>query len=391
MSLHEYHDLQTVRDALSGGRSFSNSVLQGLDLTSVEDMFRGTDVDGAAFLGCQMSAETTFSLIARGALVFPRLEGLHFNPYRPALYTAGELFDGFDPGDPCTYCNTPDAKIYRHWSETGRESPPSVMESLARRLHDHAITDALDDIIKARSPEKVIGIMGGHSMARNEPSYREVALIARTLARSGYLVVTGGGPGAMEAGHLGVWFADRPVSELDAAIEILSSAPLYKDLQWLSAAFRVMERFPQSADALESLGIPTWHYGHEPPTPFASRIAKYFANSVREEGLITIAIGGIIFSPGSAGTIQELFQDAAQNHYVTTGWVSPMILLDTEYWTTDKPIYSVFRELAENEEYGSLVTLVDGHDAVVEFLENNPPRQVSTSGFVFCDVHCANT
>ena len=145
---------------------------------------------------------------------------------------------------------------------------------------------------------------------------------------------------------------------------------------------------PNPTVSYHSVGIPTWHYGHEPPTPFASRIAKYFANSVREEGLITIAIGGIIFSPGSAGTIQELFQDAAQNHYVTTGWVSPMVLLDSEYWTTEKPIFSVFRDLAENEEYGSLVTLVDGHDAAVAFLEQNPPRKVSSSGFVFCEVHC---
>ena len=154
MSLHEYHDLDTVRHALSNGRGFENAVLQGLDLSSVEDAFRGTTVQGAAFLGCHMSPETTFSLIARGALVFPRLEGLQFNPYRPTLYSADELFDGFDPDDPCTYCNTLDARIYKHWSETGRESPPSVMESLARRLHDHAITDALDDIIKATPPER---------------------------------------------------------------------------------------------------------------------------------------------------------------------------------------------------------------------------------------------
>ena len=61
-----------------------------------------------------------------------------------------------------------------------------------------------------------------------------------------------------------------------------------------------------------SLGIPTWLYGHEPSTPFATHIAKYFVNSVREDTILTVAYGGIIFTPGSAGTLQEIFQEAVQ-------------------------------------------------------------------------------
>jgi hypothetical protein len=29
--------------------------------------------------------------------------------------------------------------------------------------------------------------------------------------------------------------------------------------------------------------------------------AKYFANSVREDGLLTVATGGVVYTPGSAG------------------------------------------------------------------------------------------
>ena len=86
---------------------------------------------------------------------------------------------------------------------------------------------------------------------------------------------------------------------------------------------QVRERFPQ--DRYESVGIPTWLYGHEPATPLATRITKYFDNSIREDGILTLAKGGIIYTPGSAGTLQEIFQDAVQNHYLSFGYASPMV------------------------------------------------------------------
>lgn len=49
-----------------------------------------------------------------------------------------------------------------------------------------------------------MAIMGGHAMSRGDYVYPgQVAEMARSLARSGFLVVSGGGPGAMEATHLG--------------------------------------------------------------------------------------------------------------------------------------------------------------------------------------------
>lgn len=134
----------------------------------------------------------------------------------------------------------------------------------------------------------------------------------------------------MEATHLGAFLAAAGDGALPHALELLSKAPRYDDPGWLAQAFRVMAAHPYEGEAdreaRASFGIPTWLYGHEPPAPFATHIAKYFANSVREDGLLAIAKGGVVFSPGSAGTIQEIFQDACQNHYVTTGVVSPRAL-----------------------------------------------------------------
>src|SRR5579872_4608378 len=65
----------------------------------------------------------------------------------------------------------------------------------------------------------------------------------------------------------------------------------------------------------DSLGIPTWYYGSEPPNLFASLAGKYFMNSLREDGLMSIANGGLVFGQGSAGTVQEVFRNASYNYY----------------------------------------------------------------------------
>ena len=56
---------------------------------------------------------------------------------------------------------------------------------------------------------KLVGVMGGHSLLRTDPMYRDIVHIGRELSREGFLMVTGGGPGAMEAAHVGAHFAYR--------------------------------------------------------------------------------------------------------------------------------------------------------------------------------------
>ena len=49
--------------------------------------------------------------------------------------------------------------------------------------------------------------MGGHAELRGSGPYRMVAKLGRRLARAGRLIVTGGGPGVMEAANLGAYLA----------------------------------------------------------------------------------------------------------------------------------------------------------------------------------------
>jgi hypothetical protein len=179
----------------------------------------------------------------------------------------------------------------------------------------------------------------------------------------------------MEATHLGVWFINRPDEELVDAVRMLSRAPHYKPQSaWLDAAFAVTSKYPLLPDSNGqcpvSLGIPTWHYGHEPPTIFATHIAKYFANSIREDGLLTIATCGLVFAPGSAGTIQEIFQDATQNHYNTVGIISPMIFFEKQFWTEEKPVYPLLRHLATGRAYADLISITDDPGEVIARIES---------------------
>ncbi|MFN3203043.1 MAG: LOG family protein [Bradymonadia bacterium] len=376
--MKEIHDIPTLEAHLATQQSLAGHVIQGLDLTPFTHRLSALPeghLDGAVCLGCALDDAGWAMLRRRGALVFPALEGLPFEPYRPHLYTPEEIYAGFDPAQPETYAQTPDAQIYDHWASTGRATPDSIMEALARRLHDHAMTDAVDDFLSA-DEWKPVAIMGGHSMSRADAGYRTMAHLARLLTERGYLMLSGGGPGAMEAAHLGAWFVERSATELDAAVDHLALAPKYTDALWLSRAFEVRERWPAEGERHHSLGIPTWLYGHEPPNPFASHIAKYFANSVREDGLVTLARHGIVFAPGSAGTIQEIFQDATQNHYATLGEISPMIFFDTCYWTETKPVYPLLKQLAADRPYGEYVTICDTVDEIIQFIEAHPPKGV---------------
>ncbi|NUQ78885.1 MAG: hypothetical protein HUU21_35620 [Polyangiaceae bacterium] len=348
-------------------------IVQGLDLTGETEALSRLPISTTnppVFLGCQLDARALARLYDDGALVFPWLPGLPYHPYRGALYTVGELFFGFDPDRPESYEETLDKTVYRHWEKTGGPHPQSLLEALAQRLHDHAITDAMEDLLfpPGEPKKKVVAVMGGHGLSRLDVGYYEVARIARALTRLGFLIATGGGPGAMEAAHFGAYFAGRDDAEMEQARSILAQAPSYKDALWMPQAFRVRAKYPPKAEDSErfpSLGIPTWLYGHEPPNVFATHIAKYFANSVREDGILTIATGGVVFSPGSAGTIQEIFQDACQNHYKSTGVVSPMVFLGKAFWTETKPVFPLLAQLAKGMEYEKYLRITDSGDDVV--------------------------
>ena len=327
MKYTEVESQQTLKHILDSEVNITNYAFQNLDFTQFSfEIESSTYFSNCIFLGCKLPGHM-ICVIYEENYIFPELK-VPFNCYLNELYTKETLYKNYSLGKPETYKNTLDYKVYNHFITIGKELA-DIKETLAQRLHDHAITDALNDFLVAYPEDKIVAIMGGHNLSRADKGYKEVAFLSKQLTEKNYLMLSGGGPGAMEATHLGAWFAGKTETELNDAISILVTAPNYKDELWLDKSFEVLEKY--STSAFESVGIPTWLYGHEPPTPFATKIAKYFANSLREDGLLAIAKGGVIFTPGSAGTIQEIFQDATQNHYLSHEVSSPMIFFDKNY------------------------------------------------------------
>lgn len=142
--------------------------------------------------------------------------------------------------------------------------------------------------------------------------------------------------------------------------------------RWQRPAFAILDGIP-TADRGESLAVPTWFYGHEPPTPFATHIAKYFSNSLREDGLLAVAIDGVVFAPGWAGTMQEVFQEAAQNYYrVFHDRFSPMAFYDHGgCWTDTFPVGPLLQTLFEPDDFRRYVCISADPAELIQFLADH--------------------
>ncbi len=343
---------------LSGGaRSLAGWRLVRLDLTDRVGALLERSVAEALFLGCTFADGDADAVRRAGGVVLPTIPDVPVDPYRATLYSPRELYD--TPH----YRDSLDARAYA-WSQ-GRSTTD---DALAMSLHDHAVDVALELWLDGRS---VVGVMGGHDLERGTAAYAAAARLGHGLG-STLTVATGGGPGAMEAANLGAFLAGRPDDVLAGALDRLAAVPSFRpDVgAWARAAFEVIEAHPPGHD---SLGVPTWHYGHEPPNPFATAIAKYFGNATREAILLEICSAGIVFLPGAAGTVQEVFQDACENYYGDPATIAPMVLVGRRHWTEEVPAWPLLSALARGRAMEPHIHLVDSLEAAVEVVRLNRP------------------
>lgn len=351
----EIESVPALIAALESGAGLSHLRLQGLDLRGQESLFDGrTDVEGLVVLGGHLDPGFARWLTRAGAVIFPSAPHVPVDPYRAQLYQAAELYAGLSTDG---YAATPDACAYA-WSHDPAVSHDAYVAVL-RAIHDTAMGDALDEIIDDRD---VVGIMGGHEWLRDDPRYPLAAHWGFDLAQAGILVVTGGGPGAMEAANLGAYATDRDA--LARALAALARAPGYEgDIgTWARTAFvaRGLARGHPWQGPPRSVGIPTWFYGHEPPNVFCDGIAKFFSNALREDGLITRCRGGVVVLPGAAGTVQEIFQAVTPLFYVADDEpLPPLVLVGREHWTQRIPVWPAVQALADGRRMEDAIHLVD--------------------------------
>jgi predicted Rossmann-fold nucleotide-binding protein len=215
-----------------------------------------------------------------------------------------------------------------------------------------------------RTGRPVVGVMGGSITVAADPNYRRVVHLTASLTEREYLVVGGRGLGIMEAANLGGYLADRTEAERDGAVDALAAAGPWADdpAEDMGVADAIRERF---APGGVSLAIPTWVTAGEPISQFASHIAKYFSNSIREDGLLAVATAGIVFAPGGAGTMQEIFQDAAQNAYHVFGR-SPMVFLDSRHYREETGLSPALERQAARLGFADLLTIGDEPEAILD-------------------------
>jgi len=372
----EVDDLATFDARSARAGALRDWFVSSLDLTDRTAELLHRDVGGSVFLGCRFATEpvdVAADLRARGALLFPALPDVPFDPYRPALYSPEELYGVDADGQRPPYAQSPDATTWA-WSRSRRGQ--TLTADLAATLHDHSVDGALDDTMEPLAPARVVGVMGGHALRRGDPAYAAAARLGAGLGRAGKVVLTGGGPGAMEAANLGAYLApylDPTGGEPDAlatALDDLAASPHYADDvdAWAEAGFAVRRRW-SAEGAGTSLSVPTWFYGHEPTNVFGTKIAKYFANALREDTLLHRCGGGIVFAPGASGTVQEVFQSANDRYYATRGLAAaPLVLLGVEHWTRTLPAWPLLEALAHDSPMADAVHVVDDVDEALRIV-----------------------
>jgi predicted Rossmann-fold nucleotide-binding protein len=353
-------DITTLADLdrrlAAGARSLAGWRVLGLDLTARGPVLLERSLAQSLFLGCEFADGDDEAVRRAGGVVLHDIPGIPVDPYRSSLYAPRDLYDA------PRYADSLDARAYA-WSRSGGNHE----EALAQALHDHHVDEALEAWVSGRA---VVGVMGGHALERGTEGYADAARLGHALGRH-LTVATGGGPGAMEAANLGAFVPDG----LDEALATLAAVPSFRpDVgAWARLGFEVVDRV--GGAGRESLGIPTWHYGHEPPNVLATAVAKFFRNAPREAVLLEVCDAGIVFLPGAGGTVQEVFQDACENYYADGSAVAPMVLVGRRYWTEQLPAWPLLRALARGRPMEPHVHLVDSVEEAAELVADVVTRR----------------
>jgi uncharacterized protein (TIGR00730 family) len=135
-----------------------------------------------------------------------------------------------------------------------------------------------------------VSIFGSARTPRDDPEYALARRTARLLGDAGFAIITGGGPGIMEAANLGA-------SEIGAH----------------SIGLNIELPFEQGMNEFVSLGL-EFHY--------------FFARKV----MFVRYASGFVGFPGGFGTVDELFECLT---LIQTGKVRnfPVVLMGTDYWS----------------------------------------------------------
>ena len=87
-----------------------------------------------------------------------------------------------------------------------------------------------------------------------------------------------------------------------------------------------------------------------------------------QSGPRRLGSGLVVFLPGAAGTVQEIFDNATPNYYQSRGEPTPMVLVNRVHWTEKLPTWPLLQALAADRPMATRIALVDSVDEVPDAL-----------------------
>ena len=169
-----------------------------------------------------------------------------------------------------------------------------------------------------------VSIFGSARVLEGSPIYEQARATARSFAEAGFAVVTGGGPGVMEAANRGC-----------------------QEAGGLSVGFNIQLPFEQGLNPWCDLSLTFDHF------------------HVRKVMFVKAAEGFVVF-PGGFGTQDELWEALTLRQTRKIGDF-PIVLFDSDYW--DEMLEWVRDEMLDDglispEDYGSMLRTDDPDEAV---------------------------
>jgi len=184
--------------------------------------------------------------------------------------------------------------------------------------------------------KKTVSIFGSARFSEGSKWYEEARKLGKMMAEAGFAVVTGGGPGIMEAGNRGA------VEGNGKSIGI--------NIQ-LDAEQRINPYVQEST---------AFHY--------------FFVRKV----MLSFAARAYVFFPGGYGTLDEAFELLTLIQTKKISDKIPVVLVGKEFWEPvnkwlQEEIYGKYK--AVDEEDLKIYTIVDSAEEVFELIKDAPPRE----------------